>query len=94
MKRKRLYLSQQQQTTKTLTTMTTTIRLQSIGLVPATPAQNIKVGSKLLWNFGYTSEVIEIVKTTAHTITIATKEASGTTYTRRLNKTRLVAIVK
>lgn len=70
-----------------------TIQLQSVGKVPAQEANNIKVGTKLMWNFGSISEVLEIVKETAKTITIKVKCESGYIGERRLNKTRLVAII-
>lgn len=69
-----------------------TIRLQSVGHVKAAPASEIKVGSVLMWNFGYTSTVEEIVKETAKTIVIKETYESGKTFERRLLKTRLVAI--
>lgn len=70
-----------------------TIQLQSIGRRNATEAKNIKVGDTLIWNFGYTTKVLEIVKETACTIVIRTlNEFNGNTYERRLGKERLVAI--
>ena len=69
-----------------------TIQLQSIGKRKATEAKNIKVGDTLIWNFGYTSKVVEIVKETAHTIVIKSLCGDGNTYERRLGKERLVAI--
>lgn len=69
-----------------------TIQLQSIGKRKATEAKNIKVGDTLIWNFGYTTKVLEIVKETAHTIIIRSINESGKIYDRRLGKERLVAI--
>lgn len=74
--------------------MTTSIQLQSVGRVPAQPAMNIVKGSQLMWNFAQTSTVIDIVKETAKTIVIKEQcDRSGSTHERRLNKTRLVAIM-
>jgi hypothetical protein len=69
-----------------------TIQLQSIGKRKATEAKNIKVGDTLIWNFGYTTKVLEIVKETAHTIIIRSINESGKIHDRRLGKERLVAI--
>jgi hypothetical protein len=70
------------------------MRLQSIGVVLGTPAKEIKVGDTLMWNFGSTSEVVEIVKETAKTIVVKTKpEDSDKVYERRFNKSRLVCIL-
>jgi len=71
-----------------------TIQLQSVGKVPAQPASNIKVGTRLMWNFGSVSEVLEIVKETAKTITIKEKVLrSDYIGERKLFKNRLVAIM-
>jgi hypothetical protein len=40
--------------TKLKTETKNSIRLQSIGLVQGEPAENIKVGDVLMWNFGKT----------------------------------------
>lgn len=69
------------------------MRLQGIGLVLGTPAQKIKKGDFLLWNFGYKSEVKEIIKETEKTITISILSKGGL-YERKLYKNRLVCILK
>lgn len=69
-----------------------TIQLQRIGLQKATEAKNIKVGDTLIWNFGDTSKVLEIVKETAKTLIIKELCESGNVYSRRLGKERLVAV--
>lgn len=72
-----------------------TIQLQSIGRVNASLAQDITQGTVLMWNFGETSTIVEIVKQTAKTITVKERsDRSGTIYERRFTKTRKVAIVK
>lgn len=69
--------------------------LQSVGTVKGSPAIEIKPGSRLMWNFGSTSDVIAIVKETKHTITVLERcTETGYTAPRRLNKTRLVAILQ
>jgi hypothetical protein len=69
-------------------------RLQGIGLVLGTPAEEIKVGDYLMWNFGYTSEVDSIIKETAKTLTISVIESkTRKLYERKLNKSRLVCLL-
>ena len=70
-----------------------TIHLQGIGEKEAVAAQELKVGDILMWNFGYTSTIIEILKETAKSITIKTKNKDNYIGTRRLFKTTLVARV-
>lgn len=69
------------------------IHLQGIGKQPAVKASELKVGDTLMWNFGYTSTIIEIVKETAKSITIKTKNKDNYIGTRRLLKNTLVAKV-
>jgi hypothetical protein len=70
-----------------------TIQLQSIGKMPAQVASNIKVGNVLMWNFGTKETVLDIVNETAKTLSI--KIQSGNYVgVRKLNKNRLVCIVK
>ena len=71
-----------------------TIQLQSVGRVPATVAKNIVVGSKLMWNFGYVNEVIQVeYSKTGKTMVITEKTPEGKEYKRRLGINRLVAII-
>ena len=66
-----------------------TVQLQSVGHCLGTPAAELKAGDKLMWNFGYTSEIVEIVKESKSFIFV--KELSGgNIYERRLKKDRLV----
>ena len=75
-----------------------TIQIQSVGKVNAKPAAEFSVGEKMLWNFGYSSEILEIVKETPTQIVFKINSISPTgkvedfTGERRLKKTRLVAI--
>lgn len=70
-----------------------TIQLQSIGHVLGTPAGEIKKGDTLMWNFGTTSVVSEILKQTEKTIVIA-ESYDGKIYERKLSKKRLVCILQ
>ena len=47
------------------------MRLQSIVL--GTPAGELKEGDTLMWNFGETSEVLQVLRETALTISVQTK---------------------
>tara|TARA_R110002049_G_scaffold224712_4_gene396499 strand:+ start:4499 stop:4735 length:237 start_codon:yes stop_codon:yes gene_type:complete len=75
-----------------------TIQLQSIGKVEAKKSIDFKVGEKMKWNFGYTSEILEIVKETKTQIVFKlnsidpTGKISDFIGERRLKKERLVAI--
>lgn len=40
--------------------MNNQIHLQGIGKVQAIPAKELKIGTVMMWNYGYTSEVLEI----------------------------------
>lgn len=70
-----------------------TIHLQGIGQNEAIKAKDIKPGDVLKWNYGYTSQVVEIIKETPKQIIVKTV-ASGETYERRFNKERLVGIAR
>ena len=71
-----------------------TIHLQSIGKVPATESINLKVGDITIWNFGYTSEIVEVIKETAKTRVLKIKSESGEFFERRFKNDRLVGIKK
>ena len=66
------------------------MRLQGIGICPAIPAGELKVGDVTVWNFGETETITEIIKETVKTILVKIECGSGYTGTRRLNKSRLV----
>lgn len=71
------------------------MRLQSVGWVVGTPAQEIKQGDALMWNFGHIYKVNAIVKTTDKFIEISSSPIGDTKeYTQSLKKTRLVCILK
>lgn len=62
------------------------------GEVEGQPAENIKAGDTLMWNFGIKSEVLSIDKITPKSITITTKGSNGKEYRRTLRKSTLVCI--
>jgi hypothetical protein len=69
------------------------MRLQSIGIVKGTPAREIKIGDRLMWNFGETTIVksVELSKT-GKTLSIV-EESNGKDYSRKLGVERLVCIL-
>ena len=64
-----------------------TTHLQSIGIHQAKSASQLKAGDVIVWNFGSTSEVLNVT-TGAKTVVVS---LSGG-YTRRFNASRLVAV--
>ena len=70
------------------------IRLQSVGVVKGSPASEIKKGHVLMWNFGSTESVVDIIKETPKTILISIKsDCNGNLYERRLKKDKIVCIL-
>lgn len=75
--------------------MANTVKLQGIhGQQPAIPAKDLKVGDFIIWNFGYKSEVLEIIPSkTGKTITFMLKSLeSGNINPRKMGADRLVAV--
>ena len=71
---------------------TPTIHLQSIGRVAAKPAGELQVGDVMMWNFSYTSTVVDITPRGKTQIVVHTQRDNDSTYTRVMSKTRLVAV--
>lgn len=70
------------------------MRLQSVGWVKGTYAENIKNGDFLMWNFGSVYVVNEIIKETEKMLIISTSPKNSTAvYTQKLKKNRLVCIL-
>jgi hypothetical protein len=69
------------------------MRLQGIGIVKGTPAKEIRIGDRLMWNFGGTTIVksVELSKT-GKTLSIV-EEDRGKDYSRKLGAERLVCIL-
>ena len=75
--------------------MTNTVKLQGIhGEQKGTPTKNLKVGDVIVWNFGYKSEVVDIIPSkTGKTITFMLKSLeSGNVNSRKMGADRLVVI--
>ena len=75
--------------------MTNTVKLQGIhGEQKGTPTKDLKVGDVIVWNYGYKSEVVEIIPSkTGKTITFMLKSfESGNISPRKMGADRLVVI--
>ena len=75
--------------------MANTVKLQGIyGAQKGTPTKDLKVGDVIVWNYGYKSEVVEIIPSkTGKTITFMLKSfESGNISPRKMGADRLVVI--
>ena len=75
--------------------MSNTVKLQGIyGAKEGTPTKDLKVGDVLIWNYGYKSEVVEILPSkTGKTITFMLKSLeSGNISARKMGADRLVVV--
>lgn len=75
--------------------MTNTIKLQGIaGQQQGTATKNLKIGDVIVWNYGYKSEVVEIIPSkTGKTITFMLKSfESGNINPRKMGAERLVVV--
>ena len=75
--------------------MANTVKLQGIhGEHKGTPTKDLKVGDVIVWNYGYKSEVVEIIPSkTGKTITFMLKSfESGNISPRKMGADRLVVI--
>lgn len=70
------------------------MQLQSIGWVLGQPVKNIKLNDVLMWNFGETERVVEVIKETPKMIVIKVESKSGNYWERKMNKERLVCILE
>ena len=72
-----------------------TVKLQGIhGEKQGTPTKDLKVGDVLIWNYGYKSEVVEIIPSkSGKTITFMIKSLeSGNISSRKMGADRLVVV--
>ena len=75
--------------------MINTVKLQGIcGQQEGTPTKNLKVGDVLVWNYGYKSEIMEILPSkTGKTITFTIKSLeSGNISQRKMRADKLVVV--
>lgn len=72
------------------------IKLQGIyNKQQAKPVKDLKIGDVIMWNFGYTSEVVDMIPTkTGKQITCMLKSnEDGQIRPRRMGANRLVAVI-
>jgi len=68
------------------------VRLQGTGWHEAKAVKDLQIGDTIEWNFGYTSEVVELNPTkTGKQINVLLKSDSGI-HNRRMGAERLVAV--
>lgn len=73
--------------------MMQSVHLQGIGEHPAIPAKEIKVGTVLVWNYGYTSEVMDFqFSKSGKTLNLKLETPDGRIWDRKLRADRLVAV--
>ena len=71
-----------------------TVHLQGVGQVKARPVGELEIGDRIAKNYGWVYEVVQVVKETPKTRTLALKsERSGQVFEQRLGKATLAAIV-
>jgi len=76
---------------QTQTTKPTTW-LQGIGPHVGKPAGELQTGDVVVYNYGYIGRVVAVRDVTPKFVEIVEVDESGREYTRRLKKTRIVAI--
>lgn len=72
--------------------MENSIRLQSIGMVKAIPASELKVGMRVAYNFGYTYDVVSIAPKGKQSISVGlVSTKTGEKFNQTMRLTRNVA---
>ena len=70
-----------------------TVQLQGVGRVAAKPAGELHAGDVIMWNYGYTSSVVEITPRGKTQINVEMwNRSTATRSSRVMSKTRLVAV--
>jgi len=70
-----------------------TIKLQGIGERNAIPSRDLKPGQIIIWNYGYTSEVLSIQEVSkCYILLTARSNNDGNVYERKFKKSFLIAI--
>ncbi len=75
--------------------MTNTVKLQGIcGQQAGTAVKDLKIGDVLIWNYGYKSEVVELIPNkTGKTITAMLRsQQDGQIRSRKMGAERLVVV--
>jgi hypothetical protein len=72
--------------------MSTDIRLQGVGLVKGIMASELQVGMRMMWNYGFTTDVVGIVPKGKQSISVVERDTkTGKEYTRTMRLSRTVA---
>jgi hypothetical protein len=69
---------------------TYTTQLQGIGWHAAKPAMSFAPGDTIVWNYGYTSTVVDVIRCSACFVSIRTVSQDGKVYARRFKTTYLL----
>lgn len=77
---------------RTLMDMSNAIHLQGVGSYGAVPASSLRAGDVTVWNFGVTEVVLGVEEASPKFVLVELRSQSGATYSRRMTKTRLVAV--
>lgn len=74
--------------------MNNTVRLQGLGTSKGTPVKDLKIGDIIMWNFGYKSQVVDLVPSkTGKTITAMLRsDSDGVVRERKMGADRLVVL--
>lgn len=73
--------------------MKSMVHLQGVGLHYALPANQLRIGMRIVYNFGISSEVISITPTkSGKSVSVGTLADDGNKYTRKYRCGSLVAI--
>lgn len=70
------------------------VQLQGIGRKPAKSVKELQRGDKIIWNYGYTSTVLDLIpsKTGKTIVAVLNENESGHVVNRKMGADRLVAI--
>jgi hypothetical protein len=71
------------------------IHLQGIGLVEAVPVSELRVGSVLVYNYGYRGEVVAVQSVKGgRSVVLSVRAGDGKVYCKRRLLSTLVAVAK
>ena len=70
------------------------VQLQGIGRKPAKAVKELHIGDKIMWNYGYTSTVLDLIpsKTGKTIVAVLDENENGHVVNRKMGADRLVAL--
>lgn len=72
--------------------MSTDMRLQGVGWVKGITASELQIGMRMMWNYGFTTDVVSIAPKGKQSITVCERDTeTGKEYTRTMRLSRAVA---